>query len=156
MSITIDTNSRRAVLRLKNLAKLTKSGVEHAAYVSGKGLVRATSAEILKKPKGGRTYIVRTPGGRKRKHRASAPGETHANLTGKLRRSLGFKVNPSQLEFGYGVNKNDAPEYGKFLEFGTSRMKPRPSLQNGIRSERRNFQNNFDREIGRRLEGEGF
>ena len=156
MIITIDTNSLRAVLRLKNLAKLTKSGVEHAAYVSGKGLVRATSVEILKKPKGGRTYVRKIRGGAKRRHVASAPGETHANMSGKLRKSLGFKVNPSQLEFGYGVDKNDAPEYGEFVEFGTSRMKPRPSLQNGIRSERRNFQNNFDREIGKRLEGKGF
>lgn len=155
MSIKIDARSRKAVLKIKNLEKLTRSGVEFAAYTSGKGLVKATSAEILKKPKGGVVY-VRKVGGRRRKHTASAPGETHANMSGKLRRSLDFKVNPSQLEFGYGVQKNDAPDYAGFVEVGTKRMTARPSLQNGIKSERRNFQNNFEREIGKRLEGRGF
>jgi len=53
------------------------------------------------------------------------------------------------------VVKNDAPDYGEFVEFGTKNMEPRPSLQNGIKTERRNFQNNFEREIGKRLEGRG-
>lgn len=156
MSLTIDRNSRQAILRIRNLRKLTRSGVEFAAFTSGKGLVKATSAEILRKPKGGRTYIRTDRAGRRRRHIASAPGETHANMSGTLRRSLGFKVNPSQLEFGYGVQSNDAPEYAGFVEFGTRRMKARPSLQNGIKSQRRNFQNNFEREIGKRLEGKGF
>lgn len=156
MTLIIDTASRKAVLTIKNLRKLTKSGVEAAAFTSGQGLVKATSKEIIRKPKGGRTYIRRDRAGRKRRHVASAPGETHANMTGRLRRSLGFKVNPSQLEFGYGVQSNGAPEYAEFVEFGTSRMKARPSLQNGMRSQRRNFMVNFEREIGKRLEGVGF
>lgn len=154
--IKIDASSKKAVLRLKNLDKLTRSGVEFAAYTSGKQLVRATSQEILKKPKGGKTYIRRTRSGARRRHVASAPGETHANMTGTLRRSLSFKVNPTKLDFGYGVDKGNAPDYAEFVEFGTSKMKARPSLQNGIKSQRRNFQTNFDREIGKRLEGRGF
>lgn len=152
MSITIDTRSRKAILKIKNLRKLTRAGVEHASYTSGNGLVKATSAEILKRPKGGRLY-VRKVGSRRRRHIASAPGETHANMSGKLRRSLDFKVNPSQLEFGYGVQSNDAPDYAGFVEFGTKNMAARPSLQNGIKGQRRNMQNNFEREIGKRLGG---
>lgn len=156
MSLTIDRQSRKAVLKIQRLKELTRSGVEHAAFTSGRGLVKATSAEIIRKPKGGRTYIRKDRAGRRRRHIASAPGETHANMSGKLRRSLGFKVSPNQLEFGYGVQTGDAPEYAEWVEFGTSRMKARPSLQNGIKSQRRNFQNNFEREIGKRLEGVGF
>ncbi len=151
MSLKIDTNSRKAVLRVKNLSKLTKAGVEHAGYVSGKGLVRATSAEILKKPKGGITYIRIDRAGRRRRHVASAPGQTHANMTGALRRALDFKTTSTELEFGYGVVKGDAPKYAGFVEFGTRNMKARPSVQNGIRSQRRNIINNLEREIGKRL-----
>lgn len=155
MTLEMDRASRKVVVRINRLGELTRSGVEFAAYTSGKGLVKTTSAQILKKPKGGRVYVRRDRAGRRRRHIASAPGESIANRTGATRRSLSFKVNPSQLEFGYGVDKNDAPDYAEFPEFGTRKMQPRPSLQNGIKSERRNFQNNFEREIGKRLEGRG-
>lgn len=150
--IEVDRKSRKVIHKIENLRDLTKSGVEFAAYTSSKGLMKTINAEILHKPKGGRVYVVRSATGRRRRHRASAPGETHANLTGKLRKSLGFKVNPNQLEYGYGVEKNDAPDYAESVEFGTKNMAARPSLQNGLKSERRNFQNNFEREIGKRLE----
>lgn len=156
MTIEIDRKSMKAIAKIKNIEKLTKSGIEYAAYTSAKGLMKVTSAEILHKPKGGKIYIRRDRAGRRRKHRASAPGETHANMTGKLRRSLGFKVNPREIEFGYGVEKSNAPDYAGFVEFGTKRMKARPSLQNNIKSERRNFQNNFESQIGKRLEGNDF
>lgn len=155
MLIGVDRHTRRAIARINNLDKLTQSGVEYAAYTSGKQLVKATSAEILRKPKGGRTYIRRDRLGRRRRHVASAPGESIANRTGATRRSLSFKVSPRQLEFGYGVDKNDAPAYAEFPEFGTRKIEPRPSLQIGIRSQRRNMMNNFEREIGKRLEGRG-
>lgn len=155
MSIKVYSGSRKAISRIKNLDKLTKSGVEHGAYTSAVMLRKATSEEILRKPKGGRVYIRRDRAGRRRRHVASAPGETHANLTGALRRSLGFKVNPNSLEFGYGVQSADAPQYAEWIEFGTAKVKARPSLKNGIKSQRRNMQNNFDREIGKRLEGRG-
>lgn len=149
--IRIDKASRKAVIRLKNIAKLTRAGIEHALYTTGQGLIKATSAEILRKPKAGRTYIRRDRAGRRRRHIASAPGETHANMTGKLRRSLSFKVRPDQLEFGYGVDKNNAPEYAEDVEFGTRKMGERPSLSLGIKGQYRNFQKNFEREIGKRL-----
>ena len=160
MSIELDRKSRATVAKIANLRELTKSGIEHAAYTSAVGLKKATSKEILRKPKSGRTYIRVDRIGRRRKHVASAPGETHANMTGALRRSIGFKVNTSQLEFGYGVESREpAPIYAGRLEFGDkggNGLKARPSLSNGIRSERRNFQNNFEREIGKRLEGRDF
>jgi len=157
VSIEMDRQSRRTVHKIENLRGLTRSGVEHAVYTSAKGLQKTINAEILHKPKGGRVYVIRSATGRRRRHRASAPGETHANLTGKLRKSLGFKVNFNQLEYGYGVeSKEPAPDYAAGVEFGTKNMAARPSLQNGLRDERRNFQNNFEREIGKRLEGRGF
>lgn len=149
--ITINPNSRKAIARIKCLKKLTREGVEYGAYASGKGLVRATSADILKKPKSGRVYIRRDAAGRGRRHVASAAGETIANRTGATRRSLDFKASSKNLEFGFGVTKNDAPDYAAFPEFGTSKMSPRRSLSNNIQGESRNIQNNFKREIGKRI-----
>ena len=154
--IKLEASSRKVVLRLKNLGKLTKSGIEYAAHTSSVQLLRAINKEILRKPKGGRTYFITNRSGAKRRHIASAPGETHANLSGKLRRSLGFKSSFSEIEIGYGVYRGDAPEYAEAVEHGSVKMKARPSIANGIESETRNFQKNFDREIGKRLEGVGF
>ena len=155
MNIFLTKSSRGPIIRIKDLRKLTRSGIEFAAYTSGKGLVRATSVEILRKPKSGRVYIRTDRIGRSRRHVASSAGETHANLTGALRTSLGFKVNVRKLEFGYGVQSQAAPSYAGAVEFGSNRSASRPSLRNGIKNERRNFQNNFSREIGKRLEGRG-
>lgn len=155
MTIKIDPDSRSAVLRIKNINKLTKSGIEYASFRTAKNMRNHTSAAILAKPKRGRVYIRTDRAGRRRRHVASAPYETIANRTGATRRSLSWKINPTQIEFGFGVDKNDAPSYAQYPEFGTSRMKPRQSLQNGMKAERRNFQNNFEREIGKRLEGFG-
>ncbi len=145
--IKIDRQSLKTVLKINTMGRLTERQVKSAARVSARGLLSATSQEILRKPKGGRTYIIRDRRGRRRRHVASAPGETHANMSGRLRRSLSFRANSAEIEFGYGVTDGSAPKYAGFVEFGTKRMEARPSLQNGISSERRNMMNNFEREI---------
>ncbi len=41
------------------------------------------------------------------------------------------------MVFGYGVSvtgKNKAPRYDEYVEFGTRKMGPRPSLENAIDS----------------------
>ena len=149
--IKIDRASKTAVFRLKNLDKLTREGREFAAYASGRGLVAATSVAILEKPRAGKVYVRRDKLGRRRRHIASKPGETHANQSGATRRSLSFKVSPNDLEFGYGVDKNDAPDYAGFVNDGTIKMDARPGLEIAIKGQRRNMQNNFEREIGKRL-----
>ena len=148
--ITLSPDSRQAVVRIKNIKKLTLAGIEHAWYTSGIGLIKATSKEILRKPKSGITYLIRNKAGRTRRHVASAPGETHADLTGALRKSLSFKVKKHQLEFGYGITKNDAPDYAN-IEFGRTGVAARPSLRNGIKDQSRNIEINFKREFGKRL-----
>lgn len=143
--------NKKVFKQISRLNELTREAIEHASYVNGKLTINSANKEILKKPKGGRTYIVRGPSGRRRRHVASAPGQTHANLTGKLRRSLSFKVGHNEIRVGYGLDKGDAPEYAAAVEFGSNRMRPRPSVFNAIKAERRNYQNNFEREIGKRL-----
>jgi len=154
MSIRITPSSKDVIARIRGMKKLTREAVRAASFTNGHGLIKATSQQILAKPKGGKVYVRRDAAGRRRRHRASAPGETHANMSGRLRRSLSFKIHGiSSIEFGYGVSSGDAPDYAQFVEDGTSRMAARPSLFNGIKSQRRNIQNNFQREIDKRLRG---
>lgn len=147
MSITIDSSSRRAVLKIKRLDKLSDFAVERAIFKSGKGLVGTASKQILARPKSGRTYIRRDRIGRRRRHVASAEGESHANMTGTLRKSLGFKVGTRELTFGYGVDRGDAPIYAARIN------RTRPSLENAIRSEQKNIELHIAREIKKELGG---
>lgn len=147
MTIKLDPSSNPTVLKIKGLGRLTREALELSSWQTGRQLKKNTSDDILKKPKGGRTYVIRTAAGIARRHVASAPGETHANLSGALRRSLGFSVKPNELEFGYF----NPPKYGEFVEFGTRKMSARPSLRNNITSGRRDIMNNIENAIKGRL-----
>ncbi len=127
----------------EQLGKLTRDSIRNAWFAIGKDLKAEAKSEILRKPKGGRVYIIRS-GGRRRRHVASAPGETHANMTGKLRKSIGWKVgSPDTMVFGYGVTGSDDPYYASYVEFGTRRMSARPSLGNAINKMQRNTEKHF-------------
>ena len=135
--------------RINGIEKLTKRGIRQARFKVGHGLIDAASREILKGSKTGRIYIRRDRTGRRRRHQASAPGETHANLSGDLRKSLSFQIRGADsMEFGYGVSSvKTAPPYAEWVEFGSKRMKARPSLRNAIRAEQGNTIQHFEREI---------
>ncbi len=123
IELTVDPRNKRVNVRIENISQDSSRGIREGFYRLGKRLVRDTSKDILRKPRQGRLYRVRLGPKRVIRHKASVPGEAPANITGKLRRSLGFIVQGfSKMEFGY---KQD---YGKFLENGTKRIKPRPGL----------------------------
>ena len=131
--ITVKASPRNNIVLLKidRGVEFTRRAIRQGFFQLGKDLKKTASDEILRKPKGGHVYVIRGAGGSRRRHVASAPGETHANLSGRLRRSLGWAVaGAEQLEFGYMDGL--IPNYAPFVEFGTSRMAARPSLQNAI------------------------
>ena len=74
--------------------------------------------------------------GRKRLHTASVPGESWANLTGKARKGIDFLVKGSS-EFHF---INDV-KYAGYLEFGTTKMEPRPAHLIAIEENDRNIVN---------------
>ena len=141
MSIKIDASSNKAIVKIKGLKKLTGFAKERAGYNSGQDLLKQANTDILKKPKTGRLYFRRDSLGRRRRHRASSQGETHANLSGTLRKTLGFKVSQNDLDFGFGVDRGDAPPYAQSIE------NTRNTLENTIRASKRNIENNLRREI---------
>ena len=57
-----------------------------------------------------------------RTHQASAPGQYPASDTGRLMGSINSEITPKEAIVGTNL------VYGMYLEFGTSRMAPRPWL----------------------------
>jgi hypothetical protein len=139
-------NNRKVFVQIDRLEERTTRSIRQGWFKLGKDLKQTANKEILKRPKGGRTYIRRTRGGRRRRHVASAAGETHANMTGKLRRSIGWRVSGSKyMEFGYGVARGEfAPDYANAIENGSRTILARPSLRNTINSTQRNAERYFD------------
>ncbi len=151
VSFKLDPRGKRVIGKMLDIEKLARRGVRQGAFRSGHGLIKRASDEILRKPKSGRTYFIISKAGSRRKHVASAPFETHANLSGQTRRSLSFSIKGTrELRFGYGVSASKFSQtkgHGRFLEFGTRNMDPRPSVQIAIREETSNMIQHFEDEI---------
>lgn len=148
--LTRSRDTEKVLVKLEQANILTEKGIRRAWFAVGKDLKASANKEILRRPKGGRTYIRRDRAGRRRRHVASAPFETHANMTGALRKSIGWKVRGVQLEYGYGATK-PAPSYAPFVELGTTKMEPRPSIQNSIKENRRNTERHLSDSVLREL-----
>lgn len=133
-----------------SVRRLTLAAIRKSWFAIGKDLKQTANHNILYTPKNGRLYTYRTKSGRKKRHRASAPFETHANLTGALRRSIGWKVQGTQLAFGYGLTREKV-NYDVWLEYGTEnsdgtwRIAPRPTLNIALKQNERNIENHLER-----------
>jgi HK97 gp10 family phage protein len=147
-----DRQNRVVFPKIEDTGKTFRGAIRQTWFSLAVDMKDEANREILRTPKGGRTYLVRRRrGARPRRHVASAPGETHANMFGDLRKSLSWKVSGAHtLEFGYGVT-GSAPRYARYVEFGTSRMAERPSLDNAINATQRNAEQHFERFVAQRL-----
>ena len=125
-----------------------RRSIRQGMYFIGKDLVKTAQRKILDQPKTGKTRIVRRGKTRRRvRHTASAPGEAPANLSGGLRRSIGFKVQgSSQLEFGAG---GQDLIYARPLELGNPKggLKKRPYLIPSIKENFRNMSLHLENNI---------
>ncbi len=140
----IDAEGNKKFIRSATRIKFnTDFGIQKALFNAGKDLRDTFNQQILdKSTKTGRIYIIHDRLGRKRRHQASASGESPANLSGNYRRSIGFNVNGSnELRFG------NSAKYAGFLELGTSRMLKRPGLGNAVDANERNIIRHLTGEI---------
>jgi len=150
MEIKGGKDNKKLILGISDIPNLTRRGIRQGFFVLGKDLKKTANKQILQKPKGGRTYLVRR-GKTRRRHVASAPGESPANLSGEYRKSVNFKIIGSQrLIFGAG---NSKVGYAEFLETGTKNMSARPGLGNAVKAVQRNamtyFTNNIKKFMGK-------
>lgn len=89
-----------------------RSGAIYPAGVSGQPVTGSS----------GKVYAPKRKGGRVAPHQASAPGEAPKTDFGILAGSI------SAVKVGDDVHVGTDVKYGRYLEFGTSNMAPRPWL----------------------------
>lgn len=142
MRLIVIAHDQEVRKQIDNLPNLAPRATKRAFYDIGKDMREEVRRLIKETPKHGRIY--RRNG---RKHIASAPGEAPANWTGKLRRSVGFSVRRDEVEYGYKIF------YGKFLEHGTWKIKPRPGLRKAYENRIGYAINHFDLRFKEQLEG---
>jgi len=137
----------RAYNTLSKIEHNTREGMRKALYFIGDKITRDAKRYILDRNKTGRLYLIRR-GKRLKRHRASAPYESPASLSGNLQRSLNFTVK------GYDeVEVGDHASYAKYLEVGTSKMIKRPYLIKAISANDKYIREMFSKEITRALRG---
>ena len=104
--------------------------------------VEAVEAEatslVLSTPKSGRWYG---------KHQASAPGEPFASDKGTLLASATKSVDPAALT----ANLNYSGDHAAAMEYGTSRVAPRPYARPAIVNKRDEIIADIQDEIGKAL-----
>ncbi len=145
ITIKADPKNRKAEFQIDNTILLTKKGIRQGFYNVGRLLKSSANKDILAKDKTGIVYRVKR-GKVIRRHRASAPGQTFANLSGAARRTLGFDVvGADHLEFGF--RKNAETFYTKLLET----IMNRPALGNAVQKERGNAIMIMEREAKKAL-----
>ena len=145
LEITTPKSDKLFFESAKNVHARTHRGIEKALWLSAKDIQEEFNKQVLAKNKTGRLYLIRR-GKRLKRHRASAAGETPANITGNYRKSFGFNVNQGtnpQVVIG------NSAEYAGYLELGTKatskrrRMKARPGLLNSINARQRDIMRNL-------------
>jgi HK97 gp10 family phage protein len=108
-SVQIKSNKNQLLLLLDDANKITEEAADKMA--------KEMKNSILSGAKSGRQYFINGA-----RHTASAPGQPPANVTGALVKSI--KVNKERNKSVIKIEKN----YAVFLEFGTSKMRPRPFI----------------------------
>ena len=134
--------------------ELTKA-IRQGFYTSGKQLV-ADLNQDMRGVKSGRTYkvYIGKRGGALKKarlHTASSPNQTPARLSGKFGKSIDFAVRGNR-ELEFGANEN-APEYAKFLEEGTSKMEAREPFKRTVMKNKDKIKRNIDIKLKQVLGG---
>jgi hypothetical protein len=155
VNIKADYRNKQVFVKIDRLASQSSRAIRQGFFKFGKELVNTSRRLIIDPPKTGNLYRV---AGRKRRHRASAPGQAPANLTGALQRSIDYKVyGSSQMEFGSNPSKTSGDSgrtarYAKELENGSKRIRGRrPYLETSVRKNAGNGRKHFESELRKAL-----
>ena len=121
MDFTIKTTNLKKVMN--KLSKLNKQlEPDFQEVVKGGGqLIRGEAIKSIQSgAKSGIMYQKYNP---RREHRASAPGQSPASDTGNLVSKIIVKQKSADV-----TNVESNANYSAFLEYGTSKMEPRPFM----------------------------
>lgn len=134
-----DRKNSYVYMQIERTPLIFQKGIKNALHEIGSENVFQLRRFIHLPPKSGRLYFFRG-----RIHRASAPGESPANMTGRLSRTTDYKVRMGgspQVEFG------DTAFYGEYLELGTRNMDPRPHVIRTVKKKERDNYNSLERSV---------
>lgn len=109
----------KLIRKLNSLPMELRSGIGAALTVSVMEMDTYAKQQISGGGRSGKTYRRRTV-----THQASGPGEFPKSDTGEMVSSLFFRVAADKLSAFFGTKLAK----GRWLEFGTSRMRARPWL----------------------------
>lgn len=130
MSVKADTSKLR--LTINGLGNRYEKNVAQVLDAAGLILEGDMVESIQKGQKTGRVYKRGSV-----MHQASAPGEAPASDTGTLaNRSISTRKERHGLSVFVGVNKGEGVQYAAALEFGTSKMAPRPFVRPALEKRR--------------------
>ena len=101
---------------------------EKAVNDSANNVAKEMKKSIITGSKSGRQYFIKG-----RRHQSSSPGQPPANSTGQLVRSIKVKKTNNGQEVTIDA------EYAAFLEYGTSRMRPRPFIMPALMKVKKNL-----------------
>ena len=107
--------------KLKKVSERSLELVKHAVF---KGVADVEKEAKLSIQRGGKSGVVYQKYNPKRKHKYSAPGEPPPSDTGFLVSNIKRFIDGD----GLGGEVRSRAFYSKFLEFGTSKMLPRPFM----------------------------
>lgn len=139
----------------KQILSETKKAVAASAL-----LIQNEAKDSMRKSKGGKTYrrgaLKRSKNGKitaSKYHRASAPGEAPAVDTGRLINSINHKL--SGLTATVGIHDITKVKYGKFLEYGTAKIKARPWLFPALEKKRKHIEARISEGMKRAIKVKG-
>lgn len=145
INIKMDKKTRDVSVAIERLNNANKEGLKQGFIAMGNNLVRQTQAKILSEPKLGRNYPIRS-GGVIRMHRASAPSQAPALLSGEYYEGLQSVSNGWK-----GLEFQNTAEHAEYLELGTKNMKRRPGMANAIKDNLRNNRLYLENSIAKAL-----
>ena len=128
------------------LSKIATEEISKALLASAQAVEKEAKQSILSGGKTGRTYRRGNV-----THRASAPGEAPASDTGRLVNSINSSLTGSSLT-AVTVAGRGTVKYAAVLEFGTSRIAPRPFLFPALERTKPFIRRRFDKALDRAID----
>lgn len=132
IKIIPDEKNKKVEFQLKNIKSNMLKYIRSALFEIGAENTQLIKKYIYAPPKTGRFYRYYYSPGKWRWHQASAPGQSPANRSGFLARSIDYRVH-SHFE----VELHSTAFYANYLEDGTTKIKPRPYFIRAVNAKRK-------------------
>ena len=135
---------KEALSALKNLQNNLEEPFREVIQ-GGAQLIRGEAIKSIQSgPKSGRVYEKYNP---RRTHRASAPGQAPASDTGNLVSKITIRQDGKDK-----TNVESNADYSAFLEYGTSKMEPRPFMLPAFEKSKKPIINAVFNRVKRKIE----